>query len=170
MSWQENANRKKRERYAADPAYSERMKARARKWRQQNLTRASENDKRKAAARPEVNRAATARWRAKNKDRMATMRQAWFKANPRARAAYAASRRARIRGSFVEHIDHQRLHEMHGGRCGVCGEFIDLTFAWPHPRSLTHDHVIPVSRGGEHSYANAQPAHWRCNELKGAQL
>jgi 5-methylcytosine-specific restriction endonuclease McrA len=30
------------------------------------------------------------------------------------------------------------------------------------------DHVIPLARGGEHSYANAQAAHGPCNMRKGA--
>lgn len=29
------------------------------------------------------------------------------------------------------------------------------------------DHVIPMSKGGAHSYANTQLAHWLCNVTKG---
>jgi len=32
------------------------------------------------------------------------------------------------------------------------------------------DHRIPISRGGEHSRANAQTSHLGCNVRKGARL
>jgi 5-methylcytosine-specific restriction endonuclease McrA len=49
---------------------------------------------------------------------------------------------------------------MHGGMCGICKDFIVGKFHV--------DHVIPLSRGGEHSYANAQLAHPTCNLEKWA--
>lgn len=36
----------------------------------------------------------------------------------------------------------------------------------PHPLAPTLDHVIPVSRGGEHAMHNVKCAHYRCNLLK----
>ena len=32
------------------------------------------------------------------------------------------------------------------------------------------DHVYPLSRGGEHSYRNTQPAHPECNIAKGDKM
>jgi 5-methylcytosine-specific restriction endonuclease McrA len=32
------------------------------------------------------------------------------------------------------------------------------------------DHIVPLARGGEHSYANTQPAHPTCNRRKGAKV
>jgi 5-methylcytosine-specific restriction endonuclease McrA len=32
------------------------------------------------------------------------------------------------------------------------------------------DHVVPLARGGEHSYANTQPACPPCNMSKGARV
>ena len=37
------------------------------------------------------------------------------------------------------------------------------------PLSLSVDHVIPLSKGWEHSYSNTQPAHLVCNLKKGAR-
>jgi 5-methylcytosine-specific restriction endonuclease McrA len=51
---------------------------------------------------------------------------------------------------------------MHGGRCGICCEFIEGDFHV--------DHVIPLARGGQHGYVNVQPAHPRCNLVKGAHV
>jgi 5-methylcytosine-specific restriction endonuclease McrA len=52
--------------------------------------------------------------------------------------------------------------------CRICGEPVDFTRQPPHPSAATIDHVIPLSRGGEHSYGNTQLAHLRCNTTKGA--
>ena len=49
---------------------------------------------------------------------------------------------------------------MHGGMCGICEEFIQGKFHV--------DHVIPLSKGGLHCYANVQPAHPNCNRKKWA--
>ena len=49
------------------------------------------------------------------------------------------------------------------GRCGICGLTI-MEANW-------HlDHIIPLSKGGEHSYANVQAAHARCNMRKHARV
>jgi 5-methylcytosine-specific restriction endonuclease McrA len=51
---------------------------------------------------------------------------------------------------------------MHGGMCGICKQFIVGKFHV--------DHVIPLSKGGLHSYANTQPAHPDCNQRKSATI
>jgi 5-methylcytosine-specific restriction endonuclease McrA len=38
------------------------------------------------------------------------------------------------------------------------------------PANWHLDHVVPLSRGGEHSYANVQVAHPFCNLSKGPRL
>jgi 5-methylcytosine-specific restriction endonuclease McrA len=56
-------------------------------------------------------------------------------------------------------------------RCHICGA---LTLK--QMRGTTHllapeiDHVVPLARGGEHTYANTACAHRRCNQAKGARL
>ena len=32
---------------------------------------------------------------------------------------------------------------------------------------MTIDHIVPLSKGGRHEYANVQPAHSLCNHVKG---
>ena len=48
---------------------------------------------------------------------------------------------------------------MHGGRCGICGEFVGVT-------DFEIDHVVPLARGGLHGYVNTQPSHPTCNRKK----
>lgn len=77
------------------------------------------------------------------------------------------ARRGRLREAFVEHVNRIRVYERDGWVCGICDEPVDRTLAWPDPRSPSLDHVIPLAKGGEHSYANTQLAHLRCNTQKG---
>jgi 5-methylcytosine-specific restriction endonuclease McrA len=51
--------------------------------------------------------------------------------------------------------------------CQLCGEPVSLTAQAPHPLSPSLDHIVPLSRGGSHSYDNVQLAHFLCNSRKG---
>ncbi len=73
------------------------------------------------------------------------------------------ARRARKAAAFVEHVDPLVLLDEHEGICGICLEPVD-------PADFHVDHIIPLARGGEHSYANTQVAHPICNVGKGARL
>jgi hypothetical protein len=53
-----------------------------------------------------------------------------------------------------------RIAERDGWRCGICGAVIDPALRYPHPGSLSLDHIDPF---GEHEPANWQAAHLRCN-------
>ena len=57
-----------------------------------------------------------------------------------------------------------------GFNCGICGGLISLDSPRRDPLGLVFDHIIPVSKGGSHSYSNIQPAHYSCNSQKGARV
>ena len=38
------------------------------------------------------------------------------------------------------------------------------------PDYPTCDHVVPLSKGGDHTYENIRLACWACNTAKGAEL
>ena len=54
--------------------------------------------------------------------------------------------------------------------CSICGLPINLSLSYPHPWSLTIDHVTPIAKGGETNEENLQPAHFKCNRRKGEKL
>lgn len=54
--------------------------------------------------------------------------------------------------------------------CWLCNTPIKREKRFPHPLSPTLDHVIPLSRGGDHSKQNSRCAHLLCNLKKGARL
>lgn len=76
-------------------------------------------------------------------------------------------RRAERFGCEAERVNKLKVFERDGWRCRICGI--------SSPRSamgtISHDapeldHVLPLSRGGAHSYANTQLACRSCNRLK----
>jgi 5-methylcytosine-specific restriction endonuclease McrA len=84
------------------------------------------------------------------------------------RAMQCKIRKAMIRRVYVEPVSITVLRLRDEDTCRICGKPVDFTAQPPHPSAATIDHVIALSRGGEHSYGNTQLAHLRCNTAKGA--
>jgi 5-methylcytosine-specific restriction endonuclease McrA len=76
---------------------------------------------------------------------------------------HSTARRARRRNAFVENVSPIVVLERADGVCGICDADVD-------PLNFHVDHIIPLAHGGEHSYANTQPAHPTCNRRKGARI
>jgi len=78
--------------------------------------------------------------------------------------------RALIRSVKVETVDAMRVFERDGWRCRLCGKKLKPkhrgTIKYNAPEL---DHIIPLSKGGEHSYRNTQCACRKCNAEKGAR-
>lgn len=81
---------------------------------------------------------------------------------------YSPKRRAIMRRG--EEINHTEVFDAHGWICHLCGMVIDKNAAKNDWMRVTLDHIIPISRGGEHVWSNVAPAHFRCNMLKGNSL
>lgn len=54
--------------------------------------------------------------------------------------------------------------------CGLCHQRIDKSYCYPHPRSASIDHIVPLSRDGEDVASNVQASHLMCNLAKGANV
>lgn len=117
-------------------------------------------------------------WYYKNKERILKERKKYYEANLEVIKKYksdytrnnrekvreaGARRRAKLRRSFVESVDYSVIYERDGGICHICNTFV-------HPDELDMDHVIPINRGGEHSYNNIKVSHGICNRRKGTKL
>jgi hypothetical protein len=81
-----------------------------------------------------------------------------------------SKRRARKRGLYTETVRRTDIAERDKWICQLCRKKVNRRLKHPHPLSASLDHVVPVSLGGEHSRANCQLAHLRCNCRKGARL
>ena len=55
--------------------------------------------------------------------------------------------------------------------CALCGLPLDKTLKFPNPMSVTADHIVPISKGGDPmALDNLQAVHLICNEVKGSRL
>ena len=90
----------------------------------------------------------------------------WRRDNPTKARSIRATRRARKKAAFVEHVDYAVVFERCEGRCQLCGE--DLRDS---PRgAYEFDHIWPLSRYGTHHYGNVRLLCRRCNQSKHAKV
>lgn len=139
---------KRRAKYWMNPAVA---RARTREWAKKN---------------PERKRAQDREYQQINKEKIAEYNREYRKRNQEKCALWSSRKRARKNNAFVEDVHRDKLMEMYGGKCGICGEPIPDDVDYFHPLYMNVDHIVPLSKGGEHSYANCQPAHASCNIQK----
>lgn len=84
---------------------------------------------------------------------------------------YKARRKAaklKRRGAVVENVNPIEVFQRDGWRCQLCGVKTPRKLRGTYDdRAPELDHIVPISKGGEHSYINTQCACRRCNGLKG---
>ena len=85
---------------------------------------------------------------------------ACLKRNHRRRDKKARSRRIQA-GANREVVDLATVARRDGWRCHICRLKVTR-------EDWSLDHLIPLSHGGEHTYANVALAHHRCNARRGA--
>jgi 5-methylcytosine-specific restriction endonuclease McrA len=75
-----------------------------------------------------------------------------------------AVRRALLVGSpRVKLVRMSKIRERDRETCHLCGRWVSV-----HEQSF--DHIVPLSKGGEHTYDNIKLAHQLCNSKKGDRL
>lgn len=78
-------------------------------------------------------------------------------------------REAAIRKVSVESVNPIKVFDRDNWVCQLCGHKVLRSKRGSyHPRSPELDHIIPISKGGEHSYRNTQCTCRQCNWSKGA--
>jgi 5-methylcytosine-specific restriction endonuclease McrA len=96
-------------------------------------------------------------WEKRNSQRVRASKES----NAERNAVCYMRRNARRRGAaHADAVSPLVVLELHDGACGVCGEDVD-------PFDFQIDHIVPLYRGGLHTYENCQPAHAVCNLEKG---
>jgi 5-methylcytosine-specific restriction endonuclease McrA len=128
----------------------ERRLAYARKYRAENLEKCLESQR---------------LYREANPDR--------FKNNTPARRIrhreLQAVRRARMRDTAVEYVDYRIVFETANYRCQACGITCPEDAVFPARDFPSLDHIVPLSKGGSHTYENTQCLCLGCNLSKGAK-
>ena len=83
--------------------------------------------------------------------------------------------RARKYGlAFDSSITLKKLVERDGLKCAICGEMCDWNdHSWSKysgPMYPSIDHIVPMAKGGPHTWENVQVAHIICNSEKGDKV
>lgn len=94
-----------------------------------------------------------------------TCRTRFKDSSPASKARHDGGHRGRARhyGVPYEPVNRQRVFERDEYVCGICG-------GWVPREEASLDHIVPMSKGGPHSYANTQCSHLACNIAKGAKV
>lgn len=128
----------------------EKRKQTAIKWRAKNKEYCKEHQR---------------KWREDNRDKVREYKAKWKRENKAKVAQIVANRRAITIGAFLEDVDRELVYNRDGRICGICKNVV-LDFK----NDFELDHIIPLSRGGKHSYCNTQTSHSRCNHKKSDRL
>src|SRR5699024_3539461 len=94
----------------------------------------------------------------------------WRKSNPDKARMIKKRRKALLKNATVEVFGFDDLKAKSGNTCYLCGEVIDYSLRHPHSKSPSLDHIIPLSKGGDHSLENCAMTHLKCNLEKGAKI
>jgi DNA-directed RNA polymerase subunit RPC12/RpoP len=79
-------------------------------------------------------------------------------------------RRARIAATADGTVSRVEVFERDLWVCQLCLEPVDSELKWPDLLSASLDHVLPVAKGGKHTYSNVQLAHLMCNIRKSHRM
>lgn len=95
----------------------------------------------------------------------------WIEDNPEKAARNKARQRhtrraAKYNNGPMDDINPADVFEFDGWVCGICGKKVNKDLSFPHPYSASLDHIVPLSKGGTHTYSNVQLAHFICNSKK----
>ncbi len=119
------------------------------------------------AARREEERARAERERAEHESARESARERAAR-----RATETRRRRKILTWSYGQHalIPMEELYVRDEATCWLCGRFVPPDFGRKHNHveSPTRDHVVPLSKGGEHKWSNVRLAHRGCNSRRGA--
>lgn len=81
------------------------------------------------------------------------------------------AKRARYKAATIELVDPFRVFDRDGWLCHLCGRAtLKSKRGTTHPLAPELDHIVPLSKGGEHSYRNTACSCRRCNSAKGARV
>lgn len=134
--------------------------ANSRESRQRHLETARARELAYARAHAEQKRSTAKSWYYAHREQAIAAEKARYEKNPEYKRDLAHMTRARRAGAkVIEFVRRREVYERDAGVCHVCSEAVD----WD---DYDMDHVVPLSRGGDHSYANVKTSHKRCNRAR----
>lgn len=147
-----------RERYRTDPVFAAKARDQARAWRSDPVRADMVREKNRTWMRTKYQ---------SDPEYRAGVRKRWselYRLDPDRRALVRSGkekRRRALSGVDVQRVRHDLVADRDGWRCSICGGIVTRD-TW----SL--DHLVPLSQGGGHTYANIVLAHRSCNSRRGS--
>lgn len=148
--------------------HKERIKAKARKYHNDNKELIAERRRKQNAADPSKNRARVLAWQKANPDKARARHKRWYWSNPENKdkiRVHVIQRRARLRGIEGKFTiaDIENLKIKQSGKCANerCGTLLI--------ESCSVDHIVPLIAGGTNWPDNLQLLCGRCNSSKGVK-
>ena len=120
-------------------------------------------------AADEKRRAAAREWYSKNSERVSKKTSEYRKMNPEKRAEFADTWRSRRYGQTDRYDASEAAEKIRTLKTGLFGTCEYCRSEFP-MKSLTIDHIKPLSKGGLHVASNLTLACRSCNSSKGAKI
>jgi len=145
-----------RKKYWQNP---EKARERANQWYWENHEKAREINMRYHWKNKDKKYAHRRKYYEQNKEKEMARMLKYKKENPEANRERAARYRALKTKNMASVVDYNYILERDGLACHICGK--------PVSEEVLHfDHVVPLSKGGEHSNKNIKVSHSFCNISK----
>lgn len=143
--------------------HKKRTVAQRSQYRKANRERLAESKKQWRRNNPDKECVSKVQYRAENKARIAAQNRAYAQANPDVGRVKAQRRRARLNACAINDFTKAQWRDLLReceNKCFYCGiQSSDLHI----------EHMIPISRGGNHTLSNIVPACLICNSRKGTK-
>lgn len=135
---------------------------RAKEWAIKNVEKYKNIIKAATIKHKEKRKECSKKWAQENKERKRMSINNWRKNNPEKVSIQKANRHILERGGKgnVTYTEWVSLLERYGNKCLCCNKT---------NIKLTQDHIVPLSKGGEHHISNIQPLCGPCNSSKGTK-
>jgi 5-methylcytosine-specific restriction endonuclease McrA len=126
-----------------------------REWRLANPAADKARKLRYKLKNPDKAKQYAAEYRIENPEKTAKAMSRWRKSNPDKVRLYSTRRRAWLKAAKTFEISPREMWHLYNDQCFYCDS-----------QSQTIDHVIPLSRGGNHGIGNLVPCCFACNNSK----
>lgn len=147
-------------------ANKEKIKAYAKAWGAANRQKRNAHARTIYKANPEPIKERSKVYYRVNKKRRQLQSKIWAMANPEKLREQHQKRRAQKLKAPYEPINDKKVYLRDGWICQHCKKRVNKRLKWPDPLCASLDHIIPLSKGGTHTYSNVQLTHLSCNFAK----
>lgn len=162
----EELRTKRREYYLAN---AERLRRQSKKWAAANAERRRERNAHWHTENRDSVRERASVWHRDHQDLTRQRNAEWYRTHPEVSRSKARRRRAIKRQATAEPYKSTDIYERDSWMCQLCGQRVNRRIKYPHPRSASIDHIVPLGPDGPDTPANVQLAHLACNSAKQAR-